>query len=142
MKYSTSLLICVVLCVSATGSFGWSTGIVRQSAGVRSLMNGLRADGAKVKLGGKVTQPFITIPGRSLTVNGAQVQVFEFKTEAAAAAAAGDVDPGGSKIGRSITTWMAPPHFYRNEIIAIYRGTSSSVIEPLIKTMSEQFAGK
>ena len=66
----------------------------------------------------------------------------ELKTEAAAAAAAGDVDPGSSKIGRSIMTWMAPPHFYRSEIIAIYLGTSSSVIEPLIKTMGEQFAGK
>lgn len=65
---------------------------------------------------GKVSQPFFSVKGQVVSVNSGQVQVFEYKTTAAAIAAAATVSPDGSSIGATLINWVATPHFYQKTI--------------------------
>ena len=108
-----------------------------------SLVDNLRATGATVDPAGTVTQPFFDPQGQLLTVNGADVQVFEFASTEEAATAASTVSTDGSSIGTSIITWVAPPLFYqRGKLIAIYVGSDSGVINTLNGAIGSQFAGR
>ena len=48
-----------------------------------SLINHLRAASVSVVPTGSVTQPFYSVYGQAIMVNGEQVQVYEFENEAA-----------------------------------------------------------
>ena len=50
--------------------------------GYAELLAALQAAGATVTPGGDVDQPFIPVKGHLITINGADVQVFEFQDEA------------------------------------------------------------
>ena len=117
-----------------------------------SLVDNLRAAGAVTEPAGIVSQPFFAPQGQWLTVNGEDVQTFEFASAEEADAAAEGVSAGGSSISRvdsetgmgvsTMVTWVAPPHFYKaGKLIAIYVGCDSDVINVLQETMGRQFAG-
>ena len=55
-----------------------SSGHLARINDVQNLMRSLRAAGLAVKRGGQVSQPFFFVRGSILTVNGEQVQVFEY----------------------------------------------------------------
>lgn len=115
---------------------------IERAGGLDLLIEQLRAKGAAVSLGEEVSQPFFPVKGRVLLVSGEDVQVFEFRSSAAAAAAACRVNPAGTKVGKSSVSWMAPPHFYRKgRLIAIYVGTSPDVRSVLESVLGSQFAG-
>ena len=108
-----------------------------------SLVDDLRAAGATVDPAGTISQPFFVPQGQLLTVNGEDVQVFEFDSTEEAATAASTVSADGSSIGTSIVAWVAPPHFYQvSKLIAIYVGSDSGVINILKEAMGSQFAGR
>ena len=107
-----------------------------------SLVDALRAAGAKVEMGDEVEQPFFPVPGKVIQINGQGVQVFVFADEAAAQAAAATVPPDGTTFKTMIVDWMAPPHFYqRGRIIALYVGTDAATIQLLTTLLGKQFAG-
>ena len=106
------------------------------------LISDLRAAGATVSPSGEITQPFFTVRGQVIRVNGYDVQVFEYATATASDAEAAQVSPNGSSIGTSIVTWIATPHFYkRGQVIVLYVGDDADVINPLKAVLGEQFAG-
>lgn len=108
------------------------------------LFERLRGQGATVKRDEKndVTQPFFSVPGRVLLINGEGVQVFEYKSVAAARAEAQLVNSTGTTIGTSKPAWMAPPHFYRSgKLIVLYVGDSAQVKSLLEGVLGPQFAG-
>ena len=108
-----------------------------------SLVDSLRAAGATVDPAGTVSQPFFVPEGQLLTVNGEDIQVFEFASTEEAASAAETVSADGSSIGTSMVSWVAPPHFYQGgKLIAIYIGSDSGVINTLKEAMGSQFAGR
>ena len=86
-----------------------------------------------------------------LTVNGEDIQAFEFGSAEEADAAAGGVSATGSSIVTtmadgtrmaSMITWVAPPHFYKaGKLIVIYVGSDNDVIDALQDAMGPQFAG-
>ena len=76
-----------------------------------SLIDNLRAAGATVEPAGEVDQPFFAVSGNIITVNGDDVQVFEYADAAAAEAEAALVSPDGSSVGLSMIGWVATPHF-------------------------------
>ena len=77
-----------------------------------------------------------------LTVNGEEVQVFEFASSEDADTVAETVSADGSSVGTSMIGWVAPPHFYRaGKLIVIYVGSDSDVIHTLQEVMGSQFAG-
>jgi hypothetical protein len=111
-----------------------------------SLVEALRAAGATVEPDGPVSQPFFDVPGRLLRVNGADVQVYAYPDEAAAAAAAGRITPDGSGLGPPTPTritWIAPPHFYRSgRLIVLYVGDDPDILNLLGRVLGPPFAGR
>ncbi|HRH44807.1 MAG TPA: hypothetical protein PKY82_24425 [Pyrinomonadaceae bacterium] len=108
-----------------------------------SLIKKLRTNGLTVKRGGRVSQPFFSISGRILTVDGEQVQIFEYKKKETAASEAGRISPSGSPVGTTMITWVAPPHFYKSgNLIVLYVGEKPKLIKALENALGRQFAGK
>ena len=107
-----------------------------------SLIDNLRAAGATVEPAGDVSQPFFSVKGQVITVNGGEVQVFEYSADASADAEAALVSPDGGSVGTSMISWIAPPHFYKkSRLIVLYVGDNTAVIEALEGVLGPQFAG-
>jgi len=110
---------------------------------LKTLVKRLRAGGASVKLGEKISQPFFSVAGRMLIVDGEQVQVFEYGTAAKARAESRTISADGSAVGTTMVTWVGPPHFFMNgKMIVLYAGENPPVINALEKALGKQFAGK
>lgn len=108
-----------------------------------SLVDALRAEGVTVEPAGTISQPFFSVEGQAITVNGEQVQAFEFADAAGADEAAQDISPDGSSVGTSMMTWVAPPHFYKTEkLIVLYVGENEEVLTALESVLGEQIAGR
>ena len=108
-----------------------------------SLIDTLRAGGAKVDPNGSITQPFFTPVGAAIKVNGSDVQVFEYADNASADSSAAKVAPDGGSVGTSMVSWMDAPHFYKaGKIIVLYVGSDANITGVLIKAAGPQFAGR
>jgi len=108
-----------------------------------SLIDNLRKEGANVEPAGEVNQPFFSVIGQAIIVNGENIQVFEYKDEADADVEASLVSPDGSSIGTSIASWIAPPHFFRaGKIIVLYVGENREALSLLESVLGPQFAGR
>lgn len=115
---------------------------VRPPSDLVGLMNRLRARGLRVERAGEVSQPFFSVRGRVITVSGEDVQVFQYRSAAAARREAGRVKNTGSGTDTSMVAWIAPPHFYRSgKLIALYVGDNREVMKALEAVMGAQFAG-
>jgi hypothetical protein len=161
LKRTFDLIVGITLVVLIAASFaaGQTSRHKRKSAGARrhpssstrkaggasefnKLIEQLRAKGAVVKHEEDVSQPFFSVKGRVLLVNGEAVQVFEFRNAAVAEAEARRVNSAGTTIGTSSVSWMAPPHFYRKgNLIALYVGVDPKVMSALEAVLGAQFAG-
>jgi len=107
------------------------------------LVDALRASDNTVALAGAISQPFFAPEGRVLSVNGEDVQTFEFASEAEADTVAETVSGDGGSIGTSMVGWIAPPHFYKSgSLIVIYVGSDTGVIAALEAAVGSQFAGR
>jgi len=114
---------------------------------VEVLMMDLRSTGADVERSGTVSQPFFSVEGRLLTVNGETVQVFAYATLDEANAEAAGISPDGSSFQRegaaTIVTWIEPPHFFRRTVLLVlYVGGSNKVVGALEEVLGAQFAGR
>ncbi len=108
-----------------------------------SLIDALRAGGAKVELGDTVEQAFFTVAGQILKVNGTDVQVFEYESPGKMEVDAAQVAPDGGSIGTSMVTWVEPPHFFKSgRVLVLYVGEDKAVIDLLKGALGEQFAGR
>lgn len=106
------------------------------------LMDALASAGATVGEEDEIEQPFFSVPGHVISVNGESVQVFEYADISQADAEAAQVSPNGSSIGTTMATWIGPPHFYRAErLIVLYVGEDQSVMDLLETILGPQFAG-
>jgi hypothetical protein len=107
------------------------------------LIAGLRQAGATVATGEEVSQPFFSVKGRILKVDGEDVQAFSYRDESSAQREAGQVSPNGSTVGTTKVGWMAPPHFHhKGLLIALYVGETASVKTALQTVLGPQFAGQ
>jgi hypothetical protein len=108
-----------------------------------SLVDALRAAGATVELGEPVEQPFFSVGGDILKVNGVDVQVFEYNSMEAMDADAAQVSDDGGSTGTSTITWVATPHFYKaGRILVLYVGDDQAILELLEGALGPQFAGR
>jgi len=108
-----------------------------------TLLERLRAEGAAVSAAGEVQQPFFSAGGRVLTVDGEDVQTFEYATVFAMELDARQVAPDGDAVGKAVHIgWVAPPHFYKQgRLIVLYVGGDAGVQSLLAKALGPQFAG-
>lgn len=125
----------------------WGVGCARtpaaSSTDYADLVDALREQGVTVESAGTVSQPFFSVEGQAITVNGEQVQVFEFAGTAAASAAAAQVSEDGSSVGTNMITWIGAPHFHQTgRMIVLYVGNQAAVLSALEAVLGEQFAGQ
>ena len=102
----------------------------------------LEERGSQVEDLGEIEQPFFPVAGHRISIDGLEVQVFEFADEAAAAEAAGTISPDGSGIGTSMVSWIEPPHFYQSgRLIVLYVGGELKMTSLLETLLGAQIAG-
>ena len=110
---------------------------------LEGLVEALQAEGAQVEMGDSIQQPFLSVPGQIVQVNGADVQVFEYASAEDMGLEASQITEDGSPIGTSTITWIAPPHFYRSGLLLVlYVGEDQAVIDLLESVAGPQFAGR
>jgi hypothetical protein len=160
MKFMCLMALCVAL---APASLGQKEGRRRQpryrvrhnaksqqrqatphkaEAQLTALITRMRGQGVKAERAGEISQPFFSVKGQEINVNGENVQVFVYANASAAEAEAKLVSPDGGSVGTNMMSWMAPPHFYRKgELIALYIGREQAVMDALVTVLGPQFAG-
>ena len=107
-----------------------------------SLVDNMRTTGATVEPASEIPQDFFSIEGQVIKVDGADVQVFEYGSEAVAKEEAALVSSSGSTIGTTMVTWVATPHFYKaGRLIVLYVGDNDLVTAVLEEVLGLQFAG-
>ncbi len=106
------------------------------------LVDALQQAGARVQKVDSIEQPFFSVAGQVWRVNGHEIQLFAYANSAAADAEATLVAPGGGSIGPNMVTWMATPHFYRqDELLVLYVGDDAATLSLLEAVLGPQFAG-
>ena len=109
--------------------------------GLAALTDALQLAGQSVELNDQIDQPFFSVPGQIIVVNGEDVQVFEYPDSAAAAAEAALISPDASSVGTSMMTWVATPHFYmKDRLIVLYVGEDEAVGNALAGVLGEPVA--
>ena len=117
-------------------------GASQVGSAVDSLLATLQGAGLNVSTGGDVTQSFFSVPGKVLTLNGEEIQVYEYPAPEAAEADAGSVSADGGTVGTTVVDWISTPHFFRSgTTIVIYVGESQDVLNALQSLLGSQFAG-
>jgi len=109
-----------------------------------SLVDAIKSRGISVEYVDEIaadTSSF-SVPTKVISVGGADVQVFEFKSESDAKAATQTVSKDGGQIGTSMIQWIGPPHFYTNgKLIVLYVGQNPEISNLLEDLLGSQFAG-
>ena len=95
-----------------------------------------------VEESGEVSQPFFSVAGNSITVDGEVIQVFEYPDVQSADTEAATISPDGSTIGTSSVAWVDTPHFYKKgRMIVLYVG-DTELTDLLEGLLGEQIAGR
>jgi hypothetical protein len=140
--------IAVVIVIVAIATLGPKP--PKQVTDYLTLLRYLRDSGASIVEKGEIHESFFDVEGRSVTVNGSAIQVFEYANTEAMEAEASCVSSEGFTITKEkgdigvgyCVGWINPPHFYKaGRIIVIYIGDDDSIISLLENALGTQFAG-
>lgn len=83
-----------------------------------------------------------SVPTKVVSVNGENIQVFEFSSATDAQNATLLVSEDGTQIGTSMIRWIDTPHFYtQDKIIVLYVGHTQEMLNLLDSLLDKQFAG-
>lgn len=108
-----------------------------------SLVASLEARGAEVEYKEEIFQDFLSVDGKVITVNGIDVQVFEYADAVEAQAEAAQIPPDGSSFATIMVTWIDDPHFYQQgSLIVLYVGSDQATLDLLESVLGTQFAGR
>ena len=139
-RYLFPVIAILMLMAYGIGCAGTNGGQVTDYV---SLVDNLRAAGATVESAGDISQPFFSVTGSIIVVNGGDAQVFEYENATVANEEAALVSTDGSSVGTTMTNLVEPSHFYKaGRLIVLYVGESESVIRMLQDVLGPQFAGK
>jgi hypothetical protein len=106
------------------------------------LITALRTNGSAVESLSTVSQPFFEPDGQIIMVDGQEVQIFEYASEAEAASAAASISATGSSVGTTMLSWLATPHFFKSgNLIVLYVGDVDTVVSSLERVLGSQIAG-
>jgi len=109
--------------------------------GLTEFTDALQSAGLLLEIGGLVDQPFFSVSGQIITVNGEDVQIFEYPDSTAAAAEAAQISPDAGSVGANMISWVAAPHFYtKDRIIVLYIGENDSITRALFEILGEPIA--
>ena len=103
----------------------------------------LKKIGHIVESKGPITQPFLSVPGQFVSIDGNDVQTFEYANETALKAAVAKISPDGSTVGNTRIGWVEPPHFFKKgKLLVLYVGVSQNVTQTLNAALGPQVAGE
>lgn len=106
------------------------------------FVEALRDQGAVVEETGEVEQPFLSVKGKSIAVNGQSLQIYEYAGAAEVEIDAAGIGPDGSPPTMMIS-WIDAPHFYHSgSLIVLYVGSDSETLQTLEDILGHQFAGQ
>ena len=147
MKFKTLsvLLLVCTLAVSSCGNAATSAPSAEPLAveDTASFLAALQASDPTAEIVDSVTQNFFSPEGSIITVNGQDVQVFEYENSESMENEASQVAPDGGSVGTSMMMWMDAPHFYKaGRVIVIYIGRDEQILTLLQSVIDTQFAGR
>lgn len=144
MTYAGSILVVAAIQLACqSDSAPTKSGDQRQAVSdYASFIERLRSLNTELGNIENLSQPFLSVPGRSIELYREQLQVFEYESVDAANRESQLVDPSGSSVGTTMITWTGTPHFYRQgRVIVIYVGDNAQIIKILGEVFGSQFAG-
>ena len=107
------------------------------------LVAALRSNGSAVETLDLISQPFFEPEGQIISVDGYEVQVFEYSNKDDALLAAETIASDGGSIGTTMVSWIEAPHFFRSgRLIVLYVGGEDAVVEALQAALGPQIAGR
>ena len=108
-----------------------------------SLISELRAAGANVEVVGEVDQPFLSVSGTMIKLQGEDVQVFQYSSAAEMEGQAAPISRDGTAVGTRKIHWIGSPHFFKQgRVLVLYVGTNQKVEKTLEAVLGQQFAGQ
>jgi hypothetical protein len=143
-----ALAVVIVVLLVAVGA-----GVYTQATAFSypDLLAALRARGAVVQESGTASTLTFTGTGHGLSVNGADMAAYAYRTTVAALYDASQVSSDGATWrsgfgpfgGHAVTVdWSAPPHHYRRgRVIVSYIGNDVAILRLLTTVLGPQFAG-
>jgi len=135
----------ILLLFSLIGCNGSDPTTVSHGGPVRdhvSLVDTLRGQGLTVEPTGPISQPFFSMPGQTLRVNGQDIQVFEFEDSTSTESQEKEISTDGMSVGNTAIQWISPPHFFATgKIIVLYLGTDAELLKNLETALGKQIAG-
>ncbi len=88
---------------------------------------------------GIVQQPYFNVKAQLLTINGQQVQVFEFNSVSDREDAQNMISSTGNAIGGYLPNFVSTPHFWSSgRLLVLYVGQQDAVIGALNKVLGPQ----
>ena len=137
----TASIIVLVASACAPGNLCSAAAIAESD--IDQWLDAMRGRGAAVGLVGDVEQPFLSVTGSMVQVNGEDAQVFAYPSAAAMEAQAARISPDGSTVGTSKIHWIGAPHFFKQgKLLVLYVGENDDLLRILTATLGRQFAGK
>lgn len=108
-----------------------------------SLIKAFEILGARIKIGDSISQPFFSVEALIVSLDGADIQVFEYPSKGAVEADAVTISPDGSSVGTTMPFWVGPPHFFKSgRLIILYIGSDPGILVWLESILGPQFAGQ
>lgn len=105
------------------------------------LIGDIENRGVKVEGTQSIDQPFFTVSGKLLTLDGEGVQVFQYPDEETRENESRLISSDGSLIGNHQIEWIAPPHIWASgNLIVIYPGSNESIINVLNDALGKPIA--
>jgi hypothetical protein len=106
------------------------------------LVEALEQAGAEVEPGITIEQDFFPVGAQVITINGQDVQVFEFDSQVNRQAAEATIQGNGYIIGTMAIDWISTPYFFsRDRLIVLYVGTDESTVETLTGVLGPALTG-
>jgi hypothetical protein len=92
---------------------------------------------------GRITKPYLSVPGIIVMVNGQPLQVFQYADAAALAVDVAGLAPTASSINGIPLAWPAAPHFWRKDGLLVLAVTNDPTLVELVgSVMGPAFAGR
>ena len=108
-----------------------------------SLIEKLRTAGLSVEVVGEVDQPFLSVTGTMIKLQGEDVQVFQYPSAAEMEAQAAPISRDGTAVGTRKIHWIGSPHFFKQgKLLVLYVGNDDKVLKALEAVLGRQFAGQ
>ncbi len=139
MKYFRRFAALIVLAIAAC-----APAISRpEASAIDHWLDALRARGAIVETVGEAEQPFISVIGSMVQVNGEDVQLFAYLSEVQMDAQATRISPDGGTVGTAKIHWIGAPHFFKQgSLLVLYVGENGDLLRLLTEILGRQFAGQ